>query len=298
MKPFIFHKPETVEQAVNLLRRYGENGAVLAGGTDLLVEMKRNLRNPAHVVDIKGIRKLGEITTNADGSLLIGAIVTLQSLSNSPSLKMGWNLLAQAASRVGSVQVRNRATLGGNICHASPSGDTLPALLCLDARMKLIGPQGEREIPAEEFFLGPGQVALGSTEFLAGIILPGISPGLRGVYKKYSLRRMMDLALVGVAVLGELDPTGNTFRDIRIGLGAVAPTPIRAKKAERAFIGNKMTVKRLEEISRLAVDEASPISDIRGADWYRKEMLLHITREAVGEVWRNGTPDFSGSLER
>jgi aerobic carbon-monoxide dehydrogenase medium subunit len=298
VKQFSFHKPETVDKAVSLLRRYGENGALLAGGTDLMVEMKRNLRNPAHVVDIKGIRELGEIITNADGSLLIGAIVTLQSLTDSKSLKMGWNLLAQAASRVGSVQVRNRATLGGNICHASPSGDTLPALLCLDARMKLFGPQGEREIPAAEFFLGAGQVALGTAEFLTGIILPKISSGLCGVYKKFSLRRMMDLALVGVAVLGELDSTGNTFRDIRIGLGAVAPTPIRAKKAEKAFIGIQMTAKRLEEISRLAVEEASPISDIRGADWYRKEMILHVTREAVGEVWRNGKPDFSGSLER
>jgi carbon-monoxide dehydrogenase medium subunit len=298
MKHFSYHKPETVEQAIKLLRRYGGKEAVLAGGTDLLVEMKRDLRTPLHVVDIKGIEKLGEITTNADGSLLIGATVTLQSLSTSPFLKMGWNLLAQAASKVGSVQVRNRATLGGNICHASPSGDTLPALLCLEAWFKIIGPQGEREIPAEDFFLGPGQVALGSTEFLTGIVLPGISSGLRGVYKKFSLRRMMDLALVGVAVLGELDPTGNTFRDIRIGLGAVAPTPMRTKKAERAFIGNKMTAKRLEEISRLAAEDASPISDIRGADWYRKEMILHLTREAVGEVWRNGTPDFSGSLER
>jgi CO/xanthine dehydrogenase FAD-binding subunit len=298
VKNFSFHKPKTIEQAVDLLRRHGESGAVLAGGTDLLVEMKQNLRTPAHVIDVKGIRELGEITKNEDGSLVIGATVTLSSLNDSHFLEMGWNLLSQAASRVGSAQVRNRATLGGNICHASPSGDTLPALLCLDARMKLIGPQGEREVPAEEFFLGPGRVALRPAELLAGVILPGISSGLRGVYKKFSLRRMMDLALVGVGVLGEVDSTGNAFRDIRIGLGAVAPTPIRAKKAEKALTGIQLTPKKLEEISRLAAEEASPISDIRGADWYRKEMAFHLTQEALEEIWNIGTPDVSGSLKR
>lgn len=298
MKHFSFHKPETVEQAVSLLRRYGGNGAVLAGGSDLLVEMKENLRTPTHVIDIKGIRELGEIRKNEDGSLMIGAAVTLRSLSDSHFLEMGWNLLSQAASCVGSAQVRNRATLGGNICHASPSGDTLPGLLCLDARMKLIGPQGEREVPAEKFFLGPGRIALGPAELLAGVILPGIPPTFRGVYKKFSLRRMMDLALVGVAVLGEVDSAGNIFRDIRIGLGAVAPIPFRAKRAEEAFTGVQLTPKRLEEFSRLVAEEATPISDIRGADWYRKEMVFHLTQEALGEIWKKGTPDFSGSMER
>jgi carbon-monoxide dehydrogenase medium subunit len=287
MKHFSYHKPGTIEEAVTFLGRYEGKEAVLAGGTDLLVEMKRNLRTPVHVVDIKGIEKLGEITTNRDGSLLIGATVTLQSLNTSPFLNMGWNLLAQAASKVGSVQVRNRATLGGNICHASPSGDTLPALLCLEARFKIIGPQGEREIPAEDFFLGPGQVALGRTEILTGILLPNISLPLRGVYKKFTLRRTMDLSLVGVAVLGELDDTGNTFRDIRIGLGAVASTPIRARKAEITFTGDKMTEKKIEEISWLAAEEANPISDIRGDDWYRKEMIHHLMQEAIREIWTN-----------
>jgi CO/xanthine dehydrogenase FAD-binding subunit len=289
MKHFSYHKPGTVEQAVTFLRRYEGKESVLAGGTDLLAEMKRELRTPVHVVDIKGIEKLEEITTNADGSLLIGATVTLQSLSTSSFLKRGWNLLAQAASKVGSVQVRNRATLGGNICHASPSGDTLPGLLCLDACFKIIGPQGEREIPAEKFFLGPGRIALEPAEFLTGILLPNISLPLRGVYKKFTLRRMMDLSLVGVAVLGDLDETGNTFRDIRIGLGAVASTPIRARKAEIAFTGDKITEERIEEISLLAAEEASPISDIRGADWYRQEMIYHLMQEAIREIWRNRT---------
>jgi carbon-monoxide dehydrogenase medium subunit len=286
MKHFSYHKPATIEEAVTFLRRYEGKEAVLAGGTDLLVEMKQNLRTPVHVVDIKGIERLREITTNRDGSLLIGAAVTLQSLSTSSFLNRGWNLLAQAASKVGSVQIRNRATLGGNICHASPSGDTLPALLCLEARFKIFGPQGEREIPAQDFFLGPGQVALGRTEILTGILLPKNSLRLRGVYKKFTLRRMMDLSLVGVAVLGELDDTGNTFRDIRIGLGAVASTPIRARRAEITLTGDKMTAKRIEETSRLAAEEAHPISDIRGDDWYRKEMIHHLVQEAIREIWR------------
>jgi carbon-monoxide dehydrogenase medium subunit len=164
--------------------------------------------------------------------------------------------------------------------------------------MKLIGPQGEREVPAEKFFLGPGRIALGPAELLAGVILPGIPSTFRGVYKKFSLRRMMDLALVGVAVLGEVDSAGNTFRDIRIGLGAVAPTPIRAKRAEEAFTGVHLTPQRLEEFSRLVAEEATPISDIRGADWYRKEMVFHLTQEALGEIWKKGTPDFSGSMEK
>jgi len=284
MRSLSYHKPKTVKEAIALLGRHGERAAILAGGTDLLVEWKKRLRAFSHIIDLKGISSLKGIEFNPQGHLRIGPLTTMQALASSPALMNGLRVLSEAASRIGSWQIRNRATIGGNVCHASPSGDTLPALLCLNAQLKLEGPQGGKIVPVEDFFLGPGESIAVTEEILTEILIPPLPRSSCGVYRKFALRRAMDLAVVGVAVLGSLDPIRDRIEDIRIGLGAVAPTPIRAKKAEDFLTGRKIDEDIIEETATLASEEARPVSDIRGSEWYRREMIKHIVAEAIQEV--------------
>jgi CO/xanthine dehydrogenase FAD-binding subunit len=289
---FAYHRPKNLDQAASLLQRYGDKAAILAGGTDLLVELKRGLRHPAHVIDVKEILELACLEKTTNGELHLGPLLTLQSLSSAGALQGGWNLLAQAASKVGSWQVRSRGTLGGNICNASPSGDTLPALLCLDARVKMISPRGERNMTIEEFFLGPGETALERGELLTEVILPPLPAGAKGVYKKFSLRRAMDLAMVGTAVLAWGNFGMKRIEDVRIGLGAVGPKPIRARRGEQALKSTEITEAVLAKAADLAAEETAPISDIRGSDWYRREMTKHLIGEAVREILGLSQPNY------
>ncbi len=288
MRTFSYHKPKSVRDTIALLNRYGEKAAILSGGTDLLVELKRRDRKPSHIVSLQGIPGLLKIEQDGENFLHIGPCVTMQTLSNHPALSGGLRFLAQAASLLGSWQIRNRATLGGNVCHASPSGDTLPALLCLKAMLKLEGLDGERVVPVENFFLGPGQTAALSGEMLTDILIPQPPAGSCGVYKKFAWRKRMDLALAGVAVLGALNSSGERFSSIRIGLGAVAPTPIRARKTEDLLTGSKVNRELIADAAARAATESSPISDLRANEGYRREIIEHLTEEALQEIWVQG----------
>lgn len=284
MKTFSYHRPETLDEAIALMDEHGENASVLAGGTDLLVQLKKREKSVAHVVDIKTIPALDEIITSETGEIRIGPLVTMQALSESPALQGGSEILAQAASKLGSLQIRNRGTIGGNICNASPSGETLPALLCLEARLRLAGISGERKIPVEDFFLGPGKNGCRVGELLTQIILPPLPSDWVGVYKKHSLRNAMELAVAGVAVLGSYDRSRHLLKYIRIGLGAVAPTPIRARKAENILVGLETSESLINKTAEMASKEAKPISDVRASKWYRTEMVKHLTRAAIEEL--------------
>jgi carbon-monoxide dehydrogenase medium subunit len=284
MRGFSYHKPKDVGEAIALLSKYGGKASVLAGGTDLLVELKKRLKVPSHIIDIKGIPSLDRITVEPEGHLRIGSLVTMATLSTHPALVNGLGVLSMAASKLGSWQVRNRATLGGNICNASPSGETLPALLCLNAQLKLEGTGGERVVPVEDFFLGPGESAAAIGEILTEIVIPPPPDKSDGLYKKLALRRAMDLAVIGVAVLGFFDLSRNCFKDIRIGLGAVAPTPIRAKKAEIVLTGKRVNGDLIEEAASAASSESRPLTDIRGSEWYRREMIRHLVEESIREI--------------
>ena len=288
MRSFSYHKPKSVRDTVALLNRYGEEAVLLSGGTDLLVELKKRVRNPSHIVSIQGIPGLRRVEPDGEDLLHVGPGVTIQTLTNHPALTGGLRLLSQAASLLGSWQIRNRATLGGNICHASPSGDTLPALLCLKAVLKLESLDGERVVPAENFFLGPGQTAALPGEMLTDILIPRPPAGSCGVYKKFGARQKMDLAVASVAVLGVVDPPAKCFSSIRIGLGAVAPTPIRSRKAEDLLSGSKVSEELIADAARSAAMEASPISDLRASEGYRREIIRHLTQEALREIWVQG----------
>ena len=285
MKKFLYHKPKSITEATVLLQKYMGEAAILAGGTDLLVDLKKRVKYLSHVIDIKGIPSLESIGFDSEGNLGVGALVTMQALSNNPNLLHGYQSLSKAASKLGSWQIRNRATIGGNICRASPSGETLPALFCLNAELKLVSVKGERRVPIETFFLGPGKSIATADEILSEIIIPQISQKSYGTYKKFAVREAMDLAVVGVAGVGSLDPKGESFEDIRIGLGAVAPTPIRAQKTEALLTGKNIGEDLIAEAASLASNEARPISDVRGSGWYRFDMVKALVEETIQEVW-------------
>ena len=196
-----------------------------------------------------------------------------------------FSILAQAIHQMASPPIRSLATIGGNLCNAVPSADTAPPLIAMGAKVKLTSATGERIIPLEEFFAGPSETVLGDGELLVEIQVPNPPAHSGGGYIKHTLRRALDLALVGVAVIIVLDSANGACKDIKIALGAVAPTPIRASKAESIIKGKNLEVKLIDQVAQAAAEEARPISDIRGSAEYRREMVRVLTRRAVRQAW-------------
>jgi len=278
---FEYKAPRTLEEALSILDKSESHATVLAGGTDLVPLMKRSQIRPSLIMDVKKIPALNRLEWSSSDGLHIGAAVSLSKLTSFRPLAERYGTLAQACSIIGSTQVRNWATIGGNICNAAPSADTAPALLCLGARAVLSHLHGTRAIPLEDFFLGPGQTSMKQNELLVEIEIPTPSTPSAGCYLKHKTREGMDIAVAGVASFLFLDPQGNMLQDVRIALGAVAPTPIRAEQAEAVLIGRTPSKASIEEAARLAVEVASPISDIRASAEYRKEMVKVLTQRSL-----------------
>ncbi len=284
LREFDYLEPSSLSEAVSLLDHYGKNARIFAGGTDLLVTMKKGELNPRHLINIKGIPGQDYIRYDEKEGLQIGALTTIRQIETSRVIQESFLPLAQAARALGSVQIRNRATIGGNLCNASPSADTAPPLLALDAAVKLVGSQGERVLPLERFFVGPGSTVL-NKEILTEIIIPHPALHTQGIYLSISRRRAVDLALIGVAVVAALNPDKGEWEAVKIALGAVAPTPIRAHHAEKVLEGKSMDAGLIEEAALIASEkEASCISDVRASDWYRKEMVRVLVQRALEHV--------------
>lgn len=280
---FEYLEASTVQEAVSLLDRYGEEARAIAGGTDLVVQMRYRECTPKYLVNLKPIPGLDYIAEEG-GGLRLGALATIRSIETSPLIRERFGILAQAAHLLGSVQVRNLATVGGNLCHAAPSAETAGPLLALGAKAKITGPGGERVIPLEKFFLGPSQTALKRGEILTELQVPPPSPRSAGVYLKHSIRKAMDIAFVGTGVVVELAEGDGVCRDIRIALGAVAPTPMRAPRAEALLRGKKLEEGRLREAGEVASQECSPISDIRCSAEHRREIVKVFVRRATQQA--------------
>ena len=273
MRRFEYFEPTTLAEAAALLSRYAGRAQPLAGGTDLLVELKEQLRRAECVVNIKRIPGMDTLSYDAREGLRIGALVTAREVELSPIASEKYSSLVQATRELGSIQVRNRATIVGNICRASPSADTLPPLIADSAWLRIVGAKGERTVRLEDFFTGPGKTVLGVDELVTELLLPPPPPNTRKVYIKHGRRKAMELATVGVAV------TLNT--DVKIVLGAVAPTPIRARKAEDLLRGRPIDEKLIAQAAKAAADEARPISNVRASAEYRREMVEVLTRRAL-----------------
>lgn len=279
---FNYLEPATIEEAVSLLFKYNGKAKAMAGGTDLLVQIRNKNIKPEYVVDIGYIPGLDYISYDKKQGLKIGALTTIRAIEKSDKLRQMYPVISQAAGLLGSVAIRNVATISGNLCNAAPSADTAPPLIGLSAKARIAGHGGERLISLENFFTGPGKTVLKAGELLLEIQVPVPPPDTKGVYLKYG-RSAVDLATVGVAVIITLE-SGGVCRDVRIVLGAVAPTPMRAKKAEEVLRGKRIEPALIEEAAQTASGEARPITDVRASAEYRQEMVKVFTRRAVEQI--------------
>ena len=280
---FDYCAPKGLDEALEIFAEHGERARALAGGTDLVLFMERGRLKPELVVEVPSCHPfVGVEVTNSQ--VRIGSRTTMRELETSPLFREKLPVLAEAASKVGSLQTRNLATIGGNICTASPAGDTLPALLVLDASVKLARKGGERVIPLTEFFLGPGETVRQPDELLTEIISP-IPTGRYGwSFYKLTVRRYMDIAIVNAASLIVVDEWGNII-DARLAFGSVAPTPIRVYEAEERLKGNTLDEILLEEVAELAQAASSPITDQRGTAEYRRIMVYRLAKRVLKEAY-------------
>jgi len=278
MRRFEYFEPATLGEASALLARYQGRAQPLAGGTDLLVELKEQLRRADCVVNIKKIPGIGGLTFDAREGLRIGALVTAREIEVSPVAIQHYPSLVQAARELGSIQVRNRATIVGNVCRASPSADTLPPLIADGAQVVIHGGGGDRLVALEDFFTGPGKTVLKPEELVTEIRVPAPAPRTGKVYIKHGRRKAMELATVGIAV-------SLSDREVRIVLGAVAPTPIRARRAEALLRGKTLSDELIKKAAEAAAGESAPISNVRASAAYRREMVAVLTRRALHRAW-------------
>ncbi len=285
MRDFEYFEPSTVSEATFLLTKYKEEVKIIAGGTDLLVEMKQDNIGPKYIINIKTIPGLDYIIYDAKEGLRIAALTTIRALEKSSELRRRYPVISQVASQFGNIPVRNVATLGGNLCNAVPSADTAPALIGLSARAKMVGTDRESIIPLEDFFTGSGSTALKTGEMLVEIQLPVPPANTKGVYLKYAIRGKSDLPVVGVAVVVTLVPKDKVCRDIKIVLGNVAPTPIRARSAEEIIRGKRIDEAIIDRCAQAASDEAHPRpGSIRASAEYKKAMVKVFTKQAIKEA--------------
>jgi len=278
---FEYFAPKTMEEACSLLAKYKGEARVLAGGTDLLVQMKNREVTPRYLINIKDIPDLDYIRYDDKEGLRIGALTPIEALKTSTLIRRRFSILSQAAAVLGTVQIRNRGTIAGNLCNASPAAETAPALITLAAKARIVGVAGERAVALEDFFVGPGQTVLQAGEILTEIQVPNLPPRSGGAYLKHSIKRM-DIAIVGVGVVITLN--GEVCNDIKIALGAVASTPIRAKKAEEIIRGQGLDSELMERAAQIALEESRPIDDIHSYAQYRKQMVKVLAKEAMKQA--------------
>jgi carbon-monoxide dehydrogenase medium subunit len=285
LPPFDYLHPGTLRAALGMLSKYDGKARILAGGTDIIPKLKRReARIPGYLLDLKGIPNLNYIKHNRRG-LKIGALTTISDLENSALVKTSYAVLHQAASSMASIQVRNKGTLAGNVCNAVPSADCAPALLVLEAKLKLVKNGSAREVPINSFFKGPNKTVMTKEEILTEIRIPRLPDNCRATYIKLSPRHSMDSAVVGVAVL--LDYMEGKVKKARIALGAVSPMPMRAKKAEKFLHGRELTPDVIAEAAKIAATETRPIDDHRASAEYRREMVIVLLRRAIRQLIRD-----------
>jgi len=314
MKTFDYFKPKTFDEALNLLSKYGEKAKLIAGGTDVIVMIKQKAIAPEVLISLQGIPGLDQMIYN--GSLSIGPMVTHRAIEKSEVIKNNFSALADAVDDLGSVQIRNVATIGGNICTAAPSADTATPLLVLGTQVKIKSIKEERTVPIEEFFKGPGESVLKTGEMVKELSIPKPLPNTGSAYYKLQRRLALDLPILGVSVLLSLDKNKVTCsdllctaspistilhkmeddeivcKDVRIALGVAAPTPMRALKAEALLRGKKLSDELLEETANIASQEAQPRDSLRGEAWYRKDMVrVLVKRMAMKSIERVVQPE-------
>ncbi len=284
-----YFAPQKIEEALEILSRYGKKIKVIAGGTDLLVQYYDRLYEVNSWLDLKNIKELKDIRINKN-QMEIGAMVTHTQLEKSEDIKKYFPILSEAAADIGSPQIRNRGTIGGNIVNASPAGDLLAPLMAYDAQFKLLSVQKEALISAEEFFIGPKKTILEPAQLLTGIILPLPSESTFGCWIKIGKRKALIIATITLALVVEMAEDNKTVKDVRTCLGSVAPTPIEVKEVREKMIGKNFSQLDFNQLGQIVEDKISPIDDIRGTREYRKDVAKNIminALEEIGSAWRS-----------
>ncbi len=282
MHHFEYHSPANTAEAIALLDRYGSSARVIAGGTDLITALKERWEKPAQVINLNAIPELRYIEYDPERGLRIGSGTTVRAVEISPIVRQFYPVIASAAATLASIQIRNLATVAGNICRASPSADMPPALLVLDAVVHLAGPLGERSLPLCEVFTGPGKTVIAANEILTKISIPAPAAQSGAAYLKHSPRVAMDLASIGAAAAVTME--NGVCTQVRIALGAVAPTPLRVPAAEAVLSGQAPSLALLAQAAQAAAQAAKPIGDIRASADYRREMVAVLVQRALEQA--------------
>lgn len=278
MTPYTYHRPESLDDAGNALAQ--EGARALAGGTDLVPQLREGRRSAHHLVDLKGVAECTAIARTDGGQLTLGAALPVSTIARLPEINAQHHAIADATRMIGSVQVQNRATLGGNICNGAPSADAVPALMACGTLAQIFGRADGNAVPLEDLLAGPGRVNLNQGEFLVSLTVDAPADRFASAYLRFTPRREMDIAVAGVAVRLVLDAQGK-IADARIALASVAPTVVRAGTAERALAGAELTDAAIAAAADAAAGDASPISDTRGSADYRRALVATLCRRAL-----------------
>ena len=281
MEQIEYSAPKTLRQAVELLAANGQQARMLAGGTDILVQLRGRRRSAKVLVDAKGIPQLNRLSYSRRSGLELGAAVPCYRIYQDATVSKAYPGLIDAASLIGGIQIQGRATVGGNLCNSAPSGDTIPPLIVLGAECKIAGPDGDRIVKAEDFCTGPGRNVLQPGELLVSMHFPTPVPHSGANYLRFIPRNEMDIAVAGVASSVVLDARGRNFLSARISLASVAPTPVFAKAAAESLAGKPVSEEAIEEAAELAIKASKPINDMRGTIPQRNHLVGVLTRRTL-----------------
>jgi len=287
MKNFDYIRPVNMDNAVEALKK-NDDAYLLAGGTDLLIGMKNNTVQPKCLIDLKSIPDIDSI--EYQNGFKLGPLTTIRDIEVSRLIRKKIPALSQAAGTLGSIQIRNRATIGGNLCHASPAADMATILLAMDCQVKIASYKSEKTIGLDQFYTGPNRTVIGRGEMLSEIIIPKDMERFKGVYLKYGPRKAMDIGIVNIALLLDADYERGLCNQIMIALGAVAPTPIRAKGAEALLNGNRLKAGSIGKVAQAAADEARPISDFRASAGYRRDLVRSLVTKGINQILKDNNP--------
>ncbi len=288
MHDFEYCAPDNLQEAIGLKATHKGSAELLAGGTDLIVFMRARSKRPDLVINVKKIPELSELHLDKTG-LTIGASVNCREIYENEQIAETYSALADSTILIGGIQIQGRASIGGNLCNAAPSADTIPTLIVYGAVAKVVSDTGARQIPVEEFCVAPGQTVLDDDEILVNIFIPAPAPRSGAKFLRFIPRNEMDIAVANAAAFVELDEAGQYFRSARIAIGAVAPTPLFVAEAGAALIDKPVNQESLLNAARIARDAASPINDMRGTVEHRKQLVEVLTRRALyGAIERAG----------
>lgn len=281
MQAFNYVAAQSVDEVIKLLAEKGDTARVMSGGTDLLVALREGRRKAELVIDVKRVKETTELTYDAQRGLTLGAAVPCHRIYDDKALAKAYPGLIDSASLIGGVQIQGRASIGGNLCNASPAADSIPSLIVHGVICHIAGPNGQRQVPVEDFCVAPGRTVLQNGEFLVALSFPAPKPGFGAAYLRFIPRNEMDIAVVGVGASVQLDESRTKIVSARIALGAVAPKPLFIPAAGEALAGKAISDEAIAEAARLAQAAATPITDMRGTAEYRKHLSAVLTGRAL-----------------